>query len=142
VKDKVIYSEAFKIQIVRELESGKFSSCYTIAAHYGIKGGSTVYKWAKKYGRNNLIGKVLRVETVNERNLVKEQGKQIRELQALVSNMALDLAISNTYLEIACKQANISDIEEFKKKTRGIAHIKLPHTTLKKSGALTRYARG
>lgn len=122
--DKIIYSESFKMQIVRELESGKFNSCCAIATHYGIKGGSTVYKWAKKYGRNNLIGKVIRVETVNERNLVKERDKRIRELETLVSNMALDLAIANTYVGIACREANITDVEEFKKKNRGIAHTK------------------
>lgn len=123
-RDKVIYSESFKIQIVRELESGKFSSCCAIATHYGIKGGRTVYRWAKKYGRNNLIGKVIRVETVNERNQLKAKDKRIHELETLVSNMALDLAIANTFIELACEKANITDVEGFKKKVRGTVRTK------------------
>jgi transposase len=46
---QVYFSESFKIQIVREIESGKATQ-RELALRYGIKGNSTVLKWLRKYG--------------------------------------------------------------------------------------------
>ena len=56
------YSEAFKIEVIKELESGKFSSISEASRHYEIPGGNTLKDWLKKYGRNHLLPKVIRVE--------------------------------------------------------------------------------
>jgi len=51
--ETVKYSEAFKLQVVSELESGHLRCAYDARMRYGIKGGSTVEKWIRKYGKNH-----------------------------------------------------------------------------------------
>ena len=49
------YSEAFKIQIVRDVEGGKITST-DASGRYGILGHSTILKWSRKYGRQSSRG--------------------------------------------------------------------------------------
>ncbi|MBN1867335.1 transposase [Candidatus Sumerlaeota bacterium] len=63
------YSEAFKIQVISELEAGKLRSRCHAQRRYGIAGNSTVYKWLRKYGKQHLLPGVLRVETPDEREI-------------------------------------------------------------------------
>ena len=53
------YSEAFKRQVVEELEKGKFGSAFEAQQSYGILGDRTVPRWMKKYGRDNLFPKLV-----------------------------------------------------------------------------------
>ena len=62
----VRYSEAFKMQLIQELESGKLDSIEHARRSYGITGTTTIQKWLKKYGRNDLRAKVVRVEKPDE----------------------------------------------------------------------------
>ena len=120
-QDVLRYSEAFKAQVVGEIESGRLASCWAAAQRYGICGTATVYRWVRKYGRNHLLGKVVRVETVNERDELKRLKQRNRELEALVTDQALDLAVERTYVKLACREAGIQDVEAFKKKALGTA---------------------
>ncbi len=120
-KDVLRYSEAFKAQVVGEIESGKLTSCGAAAQRYGIRGTSTVSQWVRKYGRNHLLRKVVRVETVNERDELKRLKQRNRELEALITDQALDLAVERTYVKLACREAGIQDVEAFKKKALGTA---------------------
>ena len=47
----VRYSEAFKLQVLREIEEGRFSSRGAAARTYGISGNGTIEYWARKYGK-------------------------------------------------------------------------------------------
>ena len=49
-KSVVRYSEAFKQEVMRELESGVFENPAQASRRYGIKGGETVKRWAGQYG--------------------------------------------------------------------------------------------
>jgi transposase-like protein len=109
------YSEAFKLQVVHELESGKFGSCFEASSTYGIKGASTVYNWVRKYGKNHLIGKVVRVETLNERQEIKRLKEEVRELKLALADANLDLRIERGYLKLACRDIG-TDVEKYKKK--------------------------
>jgi transposase-like protein len=60
--DVIRYSEAFKLQIVRELEQGKLPSVNAAQEAYGIRGSSTVGRWVRKYGKSHLQRKVLRAK--------------------------------------------------------------------------------
>jgi transposase-like protein len=44
------YSEAFKQQVVDELEAGRFGSPYEASQAYGVDQGS-VKRWARQYGK-------------------------------------------------------------------------------------------
>lgn len=120
-KDVLKYSEAFKAQVVREIETGKLASCNEAALRYGIRGSTTVYKWVRKYGRNHLVGKVVRVETADDRDELKRLRQRVRELEAVVADQSLELAVERTYVKLACREAGIQDVEAFKKKAPGTA---------------------
>ena len=54
------YSHAFKQKVVSEIESGKF----TIAEArriYDIKSPGTIPYWLKRYGKNHLLTRVVRI---------------------------------------------------------------------------------
>lgn len=82
------YSEAFKRKVIEEIE-GKGISVSEVQKKYGITGAGTVYRWVRKYGKNHLIGKVVRVEKVGERNVLKEKNKEIAELQKALARSEL-----------------------------------------------------
>jgi len=52
---RIRYSEAFKQQVLRELEQGEFGSVQAAARAYGIRGGSTIQTWTRRYGRSHLL---------------------------------------------------------------------------------------
>lgn len=118
-KSKIRYSEAFKLQVLREVESGKFTTRAAAYRAYGISGCGTIERWARKYGKNHLVGKVVRVETVKELDETKELKKRVRELEKALADAHIDSRLDAAYLRIACRAAGIEDVEDFKKKHVG-----------------------
>ena len=110
------YSEAFKRKVVSELESGKFSSQMQAMRAYDIRGSSTISRWLRKYGKTNLLPKVIRVETRNERDEVAELRKKNRELEKALAQMTVKSVLNEAYFEIVCEQHGVTDIEALKKK--------------------------
>jgi transposase len=117
MKQAIRYSEAFKMQVVREIESQEISGSQ-MQKKYGIGGSDTVAKWVRKYG-NGLLGKVIRVETPNEINELKRLKERVKRLEALLADTNLELALERQYTRMACARAGIEDIVEFKKKADG-----------------------
>jgi transposase-like protein len=115
----VRYGEAFKLQVVRELEAGRFRSCEAARLAYGIGGKQTVQRWLREYGKEHLIRRLVRVETPKERDQVRELKERVRALEKALCDAHLDLRLSESYLEIACEAAGIEDVETFKKKRAG-----------------------
>ena len=109
------YSLSFKQQVIEQLESGRFGSISEARAHYGIKGGDTVPKWLRKYGRNHLCAKVVRVEKPDEKNRIRELKKQVRQLKEALGQTQAEKIIGEEFLKIACEQLG-QDVEKFKKK--------------------------
>jgi transposase len=114
VKEVRRYSEAFKRQVVEELESGKFKTAFEAERSYGLGNGS-VRNWMRKYGRDNLFPKLVRIETMKERDMKKEDRKRIRDLEAALADSHIDNCLEHAFLEIACERMGIT-VEEFKKK--------------------------
>lgn len=119
MRDVVRYSEAFKLQVLREVECGKFANGAAAARAYGIGGSAMVKYWARKYGKMHLLGKVVRVETPKEVSEVQELRKRIRQLEKALVDAEIDRRLEKAYVEIACEAAGIKDVEEFKKKHAG-----------------------
>jgi transposase len=113
------YSEAFKLQVLHELEEGKFASAAAAARAYGVSGRTMIRYWARKYGKNHLLGKVVRVETPKEVSEVKELRKRVRELEKALADAHIDRRLDDAYLRIACRAAGIEDVDDFKKKHAG-----------------------
>lgn len=109
------YSESFKLQVMRELEAGRFKTRSAAARAYGIGAGS-IEHWAKKYGKQHLLGRVIRVETPKEKNELRELRKHVKTLEKALVESHLEQRLDKARLEIACRMAGIEDVEGFKKK--------------------------
>ena len=109
------YSEAFKRQVVEELESGQYRSIGEVRRKYGIKGADTVPKWVMKYGREHLLPKVVRVERMGEQDRIKTLEKRVHQLEKALADAKLDQVLSQAYLELACEEFGITDLDAFKK---------------------------
>jgi transposase len=119
---EIRYSEAFKMEVVRELEAGGLAF-EDVALKYGIKGKTTVSRWVRQYG-NGTRGKVLRVERPGEINELKRLKARVRLLEASLADANIDAALERAYTRLACQRAGITDVAEFKKKAGGQPGIK------------------
>ena len=110
------YSEAFKMQLVRELETGLINMDQ-IRRKYGVGGTASIRGWVRKYG-NGSVGRVIRVEKPEEINERAELKRRVRALEKALADANIDLALERAYTELACERAGM-DVEEFKKKAAG-----------------------
>lgn len=88
------YSLHFKLQVVKEIESG-IVSLSSVRLKYGIQGDSTIKKWLQKYGTFDWENQI-------PLNMPKTPEQQIMELEAKVKL----LEKQKTYLE---HQVSVSD---------------------------------
>ena len=109
------YSMGFKQQVIEQLESGRFGSINEAKEHFGIRGDYTVQRWLRKYGRNHLCAKVVRVEKPDEKNRIRELKKQVRQLKEALGQTQAEKIIGEEFLKIACEQLG-QEVEKFKKK--------------------------
>ncbi len=110
------YSEAFKLQVLADLESGKLGSISEAVKRYGISGAGTVQYWMKKYGRNHLRNRIIRVETPKDRDQMKALKKRIRELEKALADTQVNAVLNEAFFQIVCEEHGIEDPEAFKKK--------------------------
>lgn len=109
------YSEAFKMEVVKAMDAGKFKTILAAKRAYGVHGGDTIGTWVAKYGKDPQFRKVVRVETVNERDERQELRKEVKKLKGAVADLHLDNRLESAFLKIACQNLGMS-VEEFKKK--------------------------
>ena len=116
MKKKLIsYSEAFKMKVVEEISQGKFASVLQAQKNYGIMGMNTIRKWVIKYGKEEILPKRVRVETMNDIDELKEAKKRIRDLEKALADSHMDYCLERAFLEIACEQMG-TNREDLKKK--------------------------
>lgn len=116
IKPAIRYSQAFKLEIVRELERD-LVPVDQVRRKYGI-GVGTIQVWITKYG-NGSRGRIIRVETPKEINELKRLKERVKRLESLLADTNLDLALERQYTRLACERAGIQDVAEFKKKADG-----------------------
>lgn len=92
------YSEAFRQQVVREYEAG--STVSDLQKKYGITGGSTIYVWIKKYAHEGLRTGVVRIQTAEEANRVRELEARVKELERALGKVTLEKLILESALEV------------------------------------------
>ena len=95
------YSIAFKRKVVEEIETGKISSVYKARRIYDIKGAGTIYQWIRKLGKNELIGKVVRVEMKDEKDKLKEMEKEKRLLERALAQERVKVIALESLIEVA-----------------------------------------
>jgi transposase-like protein len=113
------YSEAFKLTVVSELESGKLGNIGEAMRRYGITGKTTVRQWLRKYGKTQYLPRVIRVETPDERDRLKELQKENDRLKKTLAETHMKAVLYESWFEIACREFGVTDIETFKKKLDG-----------------------
>lgn len=110
------YSEAFKQQVVQEVESGQ-GTVRELQRKYGLS-QSTIPYWIKRIGKLELLPKLIRVEKPDEKDRIKELERQIRQLKAALADTQVDSIINRSYFEVVCEEQGL-DPEEVKKKLKG-----------------------
>ena len=111
----VRYSEGFKLQVIDELASGKFKNIAAARAAYGITGARTIQMWLRKYGREDLLTKQIRIESVTEKDEKTELKKRVKNLETALSDAHIDCCLDHAFLEIACERLG-TNLDQFKKK--------------------------
>jgi transposase len=122
IRGEIRYSEAFKMEVVREVEAGGLAFG-AVSLKYGIKGAMTVSRWVRQYG-NGTRGKVIRVEKPGEINELKRLTERVRKLESALADANIDAALERAYTRLACRRAGITDVAEFKKKADGQLDMK------------------
>lgn len=111
----VRYSEAFKLEVVRDLGSGKLSSISEANRRYGITGSMTVVGWLRKYGREDQLPRVLRVEKPGEGDQLKKLKQENDRLKRALADEHLRASLYESWFEEACASFGVSDVAAFKK---------------------------
>lgn len=114
-RQRIRYSEAFKRQIVEEVESGKHCSINAVNRLYGIRGSLTVQRWLKIYGRGDYVPKQIKIMSPQEIDETKELKQRVRLLERALADSQMRNLLNESFLDIACERMN-TDSETFKKK--------------------------
>ena len=114
--DKVIrrYSEPFKLKILAELSTGKYTKS-ELGKLYSIA-PTTVNEWIRKYERKDLMNTRVKVETKDEITRIKALQKEIEQLKKLLLKKDLDAMVEESYLEVAAEKLGYKTIGQLKKK--------------------------
>lgn len=99
MKRDVRYSEAFKQQVVSELEGGRYGSPYEASQAYGIRGATTVGRWVREFGKSHLLRKVVRVEKQGEPGEIKRLKERVRQLETSLADAHMDWALEKSFFE-------------------------------------------
>jgi len=106
IRNVIIYSQAFKQKVVKEIENGKYSITQARLV-YSIGGSMTIQKWIKKIGKNELLGKRVRIEMRTELDKIKQLQEEKKELEKAVSKLTLKNLALETQIEILEEESGI-----------------------------------
>ena len=107
------YSDAFKRQVVEAIEQEGYTHPQA-ARLYGCS-QSSIHRWLKEYGKNHLLNKKVRIETMDEVDRIEELTKEMAKLKAALADAHIDQAMLENHLALACQRLGV-DPEAFKKK--------------------------
>ena len=99
-RTNVRYSLSFKQQVIRELEAGEGMDA--LRRRYGIKGGGTIQLWLRKFGKNHLLNKIVRIETMEEKDRIKQLEQEVKKLKLALA----DSLLAQRCLEVVIDEAN------------------------------------
>jgi len=97
----VRYSISFKQMVVKEIEEGE--GLEYVRKKYGIAGYGTISNWIRKFGKNHLLNKIVRIETMKEKDRLKTLEQE---------NNKLKLALADAYMAKDCLEGVIKMANE------------------------------
>ena len=95
------YSISFKQKVVREIELEGLD-IEQVKRRYGIGGSHTVQNWVRKFGKNHLLKRVVRIETMDEKDRIKHLEQEIKKLKMALA----DSVLAQKCLEVVIDEAN------------------------------------
>lgn len=108
------YSEGFKLKMLDELSTGKYTKREIYRA-FGIP-SSTLNDWIRKYERLDLMNTRIMVENKDDLTKVKQLEKEIEQLKKLVLKKDMEQMVNDSYLEVAAEMLGLKNVAELKKK--------------------------
>ncbi len=95
------YSHSFKQHVVGLLERGELS-IEQVRKRYDIRGGSTIQRWLKHFGRPHLLPQMVRIQMPDEVDRIKrlEHEKQ-----------ALESALAQSHMKILTLESLLEQVE-------------------------------
>jgi len=96
----VRYSNCFKRNVVESIERDGLSieDCRRL---YGIGGSETIQKWIRRFGKNELLNKLVMVQTLDERDELKRLREEVKRLKIAYADLAIAHRIDQKVIEIA-----------------------------------------
>jgi transposase-like protein len=107
------YSEGFKLKILAELSTGKYSK-KQLGDIYGVN-RTTINEWIRRYDRKDLMNTRVIVETQDETTRIKALQQEIKQLKELLIKKDIDRLVLDSYLEVAAQKLGYKDVYELKK---------------------------
>jgi len=98
-----VYSESFKVKVVKEVIKSKFSSKESARRYYGIKSKSAILDWMRLYSGaegTTKTGRLLKKQDGMSEEIAK-QSMRIKELESALRNEKLKVELSNAFIDIA-----------------------------------------
>jgi transposase-like protein len=99
-KKVIRYSSCFKRDVVEAIEKEGIS-IEECRRRYGIKGGATIQRWLRSYGKNELLNKVVMVQTLEERDELQSLREENRQLKIAYAEIAIAHKIDQKVIEAA-----------------------------------------
>lgn len=107
------YSEGFKLKVLAELSSGKYSK-RQLSMIYGLQ-TSTINGWIHKYDRKDLMNTRIMVENQDDISRLKALQKEIEQLKKLLLKKDLELLANDAYMEVIAEKYGYKNVSELKK---------------------------
>ena len=98
-KETIRYSISFKQKVVKEIEEEGLD-IRAAARRYGIRGGSTIQEWIRKFGKNHLLNKIVRVEMKGEKDQLKELEAEIKRLKIALADVTMEKHVLETLITL------------------------------------------
>lgn len=111
LKKRRIYSEEFKLEIVKDFESGKFTVSQLEKLH-GIS-NVTIYSWIYKYSTFNEKRSIIVEMKDSSSHKLKELQARIKELEGIVGRKQISIDYLEKMIEIAKDEFDIDIKKNF-----------------------------
>jgi transposase-like protein len=100
------YSEAFKRQIVRDLERGVITAS-EVRKKYGVSGGNTIEYWLKRYGTGKVSPKTRKRKDVAASRKLLVYERRTRELEQAVARLTVEKVALESLIDEAQTELGI-----------------------------------
>jgi len=94
------YSLAFQQKVVSEIEEGRLGITQAQRV-YGINGTVTIQNWLRKFGKNHLLNKVVRIQMKDEKDELLALKKEKQRLESALAQTQLKVMTLESLIEVA-----------------------------------------